>query len=158
MRAFLLIVLLVLAGCSRQEQASKTIPASMTIHAIAPTGGKWYQPPQPIWQFAITNTGSSDVVWNAGVQAKDRNDRDYSNAGGTVDWPQGVLAPGKGLVTEMIVPAKTGNVWRAYIEFWTVSQQNLKAAQSEAARFRQSVSEFCPRKGTKGTYTDEWHQ
>ena len=71
---------------------------------------------------------------------------------------QGILAPGQNVFTNMIVPAKTGSVWRASIEFWAVSSQDLKKAQADAERFGTSVVDFCPRPGGKvETYNDEWH-
>ena len=93
----------------------------MTIQAVSPTRDTWYRPPQPIWRFAITNTGNCEVVWASSVELVGGDDRDYSDAGGHIEWPDGVLAPGQGLITNMIVPARKGSVWRACIEFWPLS-------------------------------------
>lgn len=131
----------------------------MTIHAVASTGDTWYRPPQPIWTFAITNTGDCQLVWASSVEVRGGDDRDYSHAGGHVEWPQGVLAPGQNLFTNMIVPGRTGSVWRASVEFWPVSPQDLKKAQNDAARsFGLSVAELCPHpEDRKGKFNDEWH-
>jgi len=152
--ALLLLVLLLLVGCSRPE------PASMTIHAVASTGDTWYQPPQPIWQFAITNTSKSHVIWDSKVEVKGGSDKDYSHAGGHIQWPEGILGPGQSLFTNMIVPAKSGSVWRASIDFWPISAEKLRIAQEQAKHHKyEPVSSFCPRPGnTMGTYNDEWHQ
>ena len=152
MRASFLVLLLVLVGCSSPERAS------VTIHAIAPTGDTFYRPPQPIWRFAITNTGNCIVLWQAGVEVKGEH-RDYSNAGGHIDWPEDMLQPRRSVFTNMIVPAKT-NAWRASVDFWPVSPQDLKKAQADANRFGPptSATDFCPRPdGKMGTYNDEWH-
>jgi hypothetical protein len=152
MRATFLLALVVLVGCSSPERAS------MTIHAIAPTGDTWYRPPQPIWRFAITNTGTCQLVWESCVEVRGGSDREYSHAGGHIEWPQGVLAPSESLFTNMIVPAATRSVWRATVEFWRVSARDLKKAHDDAPRFGYSTSEFCPRRpDTKGTFNDEWH-
>lgn len=130
----------------------------MTIHAVVPTGDTWYQPPQPIWRFAITNTGTFQLVWESSVEVRGGVDRDYSHAGGHIEWPQGVLAPGESLFTNMVVPAVTGAVWRASVEFWPISTQDLKRAQDDAQRFGLSVVEVRRRHpDTKGIYNDEWH-
>ncbi len=153
MRASFLVFLLVLVGCSSPERAS------VTIHAIAPTGDTFYRPPQPIWRFAVTNAGNCNVLWESGVEVKGEH-RDYSNAGGHIDWPQGILLPRGSVSTDMIVPAKT-NAWRASVDFWPVSPQDLKKAQADAKRFGPptSATDFCPRSGDKmATYNDEWHQ
>lgn len=130
----------------------------MTIYAVAPTGRTWYRPPQPIWRFSITNTGGCVVVWEAGVELRTGNDEDYSHAGGHVDWPGGVLAPGQSALTNMIVPGRNGSVWRGYIEFWPVSAEDLKKAQRESGRLVDvPVSQLCPRpQGTKRVFKDEW--
>ncbi|MEI7729686.1 MAG: hypothetical protein WCO56_08935 [Verrucomicrobiota bacterium] len=130
----------------------------MMIRAIGPIGESFYNPPQPIWRFAITNTGTSDARWMAVIQKQGVGDKDYANAGGHIDWPEGVLAPGQGIETNMIVPGRTGSVWRAHVDFWAVSPQDLKTAQSNANHFHCSVIEFCPRpQDKKGVCNDEWH-
>lgn len=153
MRALILIALSLLVGCSQPKQAQ------VTIRAVGPTGDTFYRPPQPIWRFAITNAGKCDVVWEASVSLKDARDEDFSNAGGHIDSPQGILAPGRGLVTEMIVPAKKEIAWRARVEFWALAPEDLKKAKENAARLGGlSVSEFSPRRGDMGTFHDGWHQ
>jgi hypothetical protein len=128
----------------------------VTIRAIAPTGDTFYRPPQPIWRFAITNSSHCIVLWQSGVEVEGEY-RDYSNAGGHVDWPEGILFPGQCVFTNMIVPAKT-NAWRARVMSWPVSPQDLKKAQADADRFGTSVTDFCPRAQDKETtYNDEWH-
>ena len=150
MRASLLVLLFVLVGCSSPERAL------VTIHATAPIGDTFYRPPQPNWGFAITNTGNCNVLWQAGVEVKGEH-RDYSNAGGHIDWPEGILQPQQCVFTNMIVPAKT-NAWRASVDFWPLSPQDLKKAQADAERLGTSVSDFLPRsQNRKGTYNDVWH-
>ena len=152
MRESLVIALLLLVGCGRPEKGS------MTIHALAPTGDTYYRPPQPIWRFAITNTGSCDVVWESWVEHKGGVDQDYSHAGGHIDWPEGILAPGQSVFTNMIVPARAGSEWRACITFWPVSPEDVKRSQGEAERFDSPASDFCPHpEGQKRVYNDEWH-
>jgi hypothetical protein len=163
MRAPALIALAVLVGCSNPERAS------MTINAVAPNGDDtWWNPPQPIWRFVITNTGDRQVVWHSTVDVKGADDRDFSNAAGHIDWPRGVLGPGGSVVKNMIVPAKTGSVWRASIRFWPISNQDLTNAQQDVKNAqgdlverpgRLSVVDFLPRRpaGRMGEYNDEWH-
>jgi hypothetical protein len=108
------IALLVLVSCNRTTSLSEV---SMTIGAIGPTGDTIYPAhPQPIWAFAITNTGSSNVEWRAFIEVRGLTDTNYSYIGGHIDWPEGVLGPGRGLQTNMLVPAKCGG-WRAYIDY-----------------------------------------
>lgn len=143
----------ILVSCAHREQSG-----GVTIRAVRATGSSFGpQVRQPIWRFAVTNTGKSDVVWMSGIEVQGGSDKDYSNAGGHIDWPEGVFAPGQGIETDMIVPAKTGSVWRAYVEFWKVAPEDLKKAQADAARFHERVSIFCPIPKTKGLYNDEWH-
>jgi hypothetical protein len=93
---------------------------AMTVRALHSTGDSWYKPhPQPIWRFAITNTGRARVFWQAGVEVRGGSDSEYSHAGGFIDWPEGSLPPGQGFETNMIVPAKTGSVWRASVTYWS---------------------------------------
>lgn len=109
---------------------------SMPIQALGPTGEMWYRPdPQPIWSFAITNTGKHDVNWAAGISVKDGADKGYAYAGGFIDWPEGILAPGQGLHTSMIVPARSGSVWSAGVTCWRANTG-----------------------GSFKTFSDEWHQ
>jgi hypothetical protein len=151
MRSALIVALLVLAGCSHSERAS------VTIHALGPTGDTWYRPPQPIWRFAITNTGAYEVAWESSVQVRGGSDPDYSHAGGHIDWPEGILLPGQSVITNMIVPGKAGSLWRASVEFWPISPEELRKAQDDAARFGLSVFEFTPRHHRRRIYKDEWH-
>jgi hypothetical protein len=114
MDRWMILVILTLMGCSRPVQQP-----SMTIRAVGSTSNTWYKPgPQPIWTFAITNTGSINVKWMARVELRGIPDKQYSMAGAFVDLPEGYLAPGQGLHTNMIVPALTGSMWRASIDYW----------------------------------------
>ena len=150
--AIVALVSVALVSCTH---AKKSPTSAMMIRAIGPLGQSFYK--QPIWRFAITNTGASDVCWMAWTQVQGASDKDYSNGGGHIDWPEGVFAPGQGLETNMIVPGKMGSVWRAYVEFWTISPQELQKSQSDAARFGESANRFCPhREDKKGIYYDEW--
>jgi hypothetical protein len=132
MRFWITVVALIsmlLAGCNHNS-----LSGSMTIRAVASTGGTFYTPhPQPIWTFAVTNTGRCELHWQSGIEVKGGGDTNYSHAGGFIEWPEGILAPGEGVETNMIVPAKTGIVWRAYVEWWTTSMRHME------------------------TYNDKWH-
>jgi hypothetical protein len=69
-----------------------------------------------------------------GIEVRGGSDNEYSHVGGFIDWPQGVLASGQGTEIDMIVPAKTGSVWRAYVEYWTMPalhDQNVSAYRDE---------------------------
>jgi hypothetical protein len=124
------LVSVALVSCA---QANKSPTCAMLIRSIGPLGERFYSPAQPIWRFAITNTGTSEACWMAGIQVQGGSDMDYSHAGGHVEWPDGVLAPGYGIETNMIVPARTGSVWRAHIDFWAVSPRDLKKAVHPAS-------------------------
>lgn len=150
MRVALISLLLLLVGCASPERPS------VTIYAIAPTGDNFYRPPQPIWQFGVTNHSNFSVLWQSGVEVIGEH-RDYSHAGGHIDWPEGILLPRQCVFTNMIVPAKT-NAWRPRVVSWPVSPQDLNKAQADAARFGTSVTDFCPRPQNKMMiYKDEWH-
>jgi len=50
------------------------------------------------------------------------------------------------------------NGWRASVDFWPVSPEDIKDAQADAERFGESVAHFCPRpQGKEATHNDEWH-
>ena len=128
MRTLLSLLLLAIwaLGCSLPSRSS------MSIRAVRPTGDTWYTPhPQPIWTFAITNTGSIKVQWRSGIEVKGGEDKEYSHAGGFVNRPEGILPPGQGVRTNMIVPALTGAVWRAYVEFWPPASSEDFRTQSD---------------------------
>jgi hypothetical protein len=128
------ILSVVLVSCVHLTRSGR---ATMTIRAIGPTGYTWYQlHPQPIWTFAITNTGSCEVEWRASVEVRGGSDREYSQAGGSVEWPEGLLASGHGLHTNMIVPAKSGGVWRADVDYWPTTAKGGSEIR---------------------TYNDKWH-
>ena len=104
---------------------------SMTIRALGPTGETWYQPaPQPVWSFAITNTGIRNVEWKAGID-RSESDKGFDYAGGFVDWPEGILSPGQGLRTNMIVPAKSGIAWRPMLVYWPSNSRDFKTSSDE---------------------------
>jgi hypothetical protein len=127
--ATIALIAISLVGCVHTERGE-----TVTVRAIRASGETFYIPhPQPIWSFAITNRGSSDFHWMSSVEVSGGSDPDYSLAGGYIDWPEGTLASGQGIVTNMIVPAKSGSVWRGYVEYWSVSHQDSR------------------------TYKDEWH-
>lgn len=164
MRAVFLIALSLLVACSKPKQ---TLNAEVTIRAVAPTGHTFYRPPQPIWRFAITNTGDCYVAWMSFVETRDENDQDYSNAGGFIEWPEGILAPGQGLVRPMIVPAKKEIAWRAKVDFRPLTPMEAKEAKEQYARYFGAAGEpsgsseamFAPsRSGETKTFHDQWHQ
>lgn len=164
MRAVFLIALSLLVACSQPKQ---TLNPEMTIRAVAPSGDSFYVPPQPIWRFAITNTGDCYVAWEAFVETCGEHDQDYSNAGGFIEWPEGILAPGESLMKPMIVPAKTEIAWRAALRFWPLTATEANEAKQKYAQYfggfpepsGSSESHFAPRRSeeTKAIH-DEWHQ
>ena len=66
-----------------------------------------------------------------GIEVRGGGDEEYSHAGGFIDWPEGVLASGQGIQTNMIVPAKAGSAWRAYVDYWMLPSRNLKTYHDE---------------------------
>jgi hypothetical protein len=111
-----------LTGCTHTKPNGE-----ITIQAVRFTGDTFYIPhPQPIWTFAITNSGKTEMEWTSGIEEKGGSNADYSRAGGHIDWPEGTLAPGQGLETNMIVPAKPGTAWRAYVEYRPAAGKNRK--------------------------------
>ena len=110
----LVVLLGPLFGCSHQGGGGYR---SVEIHAIRATGESWSKPPQPIWSFVITNAGSLPAYWESGVEEKGGYDTNYNHAGGLVDWPEGTLAPGCSVETNMIVPGATGRSWRARVDY-----------------------------------------
>ena len=104
--------ILLCAGCHHLSQPHT---AAVTISAIEATGDTFYTPhPQPIWSFGITNRGTTPLYWEAGVEVQGEH-TNYSHAGGHIDWPEGILPPGSGLQTNMIVPA--GMSWRGWVDY-----------------------------------------
>lgn len=93
--------------------------AKMTINAVAATGGTFYKPPQQVWSFAITNRGPASVLFHAYTTVVGPLDKAFDEAGGFIDWPEGTLAPGKGITTNMLVPGMPGAVWRGEVMYWT---------------------------------------
>lgn len=145
------LISVMLVSCTDKKRAE-----TVTIRAVSFTGESFSA--QPIWSFVITNTGKSQVCWMAWIEVQGGGDKNYSNAGGHIDWPEDVFAPGQGMETNMIVPAQTGSVWRACVESWTISPQEMKKAQDAAARFGVPPFGFLPRhQETRVLYNDEWH-
>jgi hypothetical protein len=111
-----------LVGCVDLQHSGR-----VAIRAVHPTGETFYVPyPQPIWCFAITNTGNIELHWRSGIETRGDCSTNYSPACGSFDWPWGVLEPGQRITTEMIVPAKIDGVWRAYVESWSVPNYDTK--------------------------------
>ncbi len=121
------LVLGIIVAATGLLMSGKTGP--VTIQVLGPTGDTWYKPhPQPIWRFTITNKTHAPVFWMARISTSDRTDTNYSRAGGFIDWPEGSLNPGQGLETNMIVPANTGSLWCASVDYWyqpTATETNV---------------------------------
>jgi hypothetical protein len=142
-----------LFGCADAER-----PDAATIRAVRFTGDTFFtSSPQPIWRFAMTNSSLSEVCWQSGIETRGDRDPGYSRAGGFIEWPEGILASGQGCETNMIVPAKTGSLWRAYIEFWTLSSEESKRYKNEADKFGLPVFHLLPKGRKISLYNDEWH-
>ncbi len=100
-----MVVGLVAIGC---EPSS-----SIRITVVGPTDTAWRD--QPVWRFAVTNEALAQVWWSAGVKVKGDSDREFSIASGSFHWPEGWLAPGQRLETDMIVPGNTNSLWRGCV-------------------------------------------
>jgi hypothetical protein len=100
-----MVVGLVAIGC---EPSS-----SIRITVVGPTDAAWRD--QPIWRFAVTNDAPVQLWWSTRVVVKGHTDREFSIAGGFFNWPEGWLAPGQGLETDMIVPRNTNSLWRGCV-------------------------------------------
>jgi len=136
--------------------ALKRIPPPMvTISVIGSTGHQWYKPPQPIWRFAITNSGKSPVTWHSGVIMQGAIDRDFNNAGGHIEWPEGRLLPGQGIETNMIVPAVNGAVWQPFVWY----SREPTALELKASRWRKWIPNFDSLFDYRREYsaTNEWN-
>jgi hypothetical protein len=100
-----MVVGLVAIGCEP--------PSSVRIAIVGPTDTAWRG--QPIWRFAVTNEAHAQVWWAAGVKVKGNSDREFNIASGSFHWPEGRLAPGQRLETDMIVPGNTDSLWRGCV-------------------------------------------
>ena len=99
-----------------------TLPtAKVTIVAIRPTGGFGictYPSGVPgsgqEWLFGITNVGEATAGWKAIVHARYMGApaNEFSQKGFV--WLGGMLKPGEGLVTNMIVAASGNTEWRSW--------------------------------------------
>jgi hypothetical protein len=142
------LLVLGFGGCSDPKKTSTT------IRAIEPTGETFFTPsPQPIWSFGITNTGETEIEWRSTVELRGKGPQGYSHAGGFIEWPEGVLAPGEGLRTNMIVPAVSNMVWRAAVEFWQRPESIEQNVNS-----RDHATFLGPREKSKiAWFYDGWH-
>lgn len=126
--AFLALVCLLLVGCSHSGGPG------VRIHSIGGTGHSWDTThPQPIWSFVITNAGSAHAYWAAGIEVKGGSDTDCSHVGDHIEWPgpEGILAPGECVRTNMMMPAQTGCVWRAWVDYGFTPGSKLKRQNDE---------------------------
>ncbi len=142
-----------LFGCVHTGRAN-----AVKIRTVRFTGDTFFTPsPQPIWRFAITNSCQSEVCWQSGIETSGDRDPGYSRAGGLIEWPEGILASGQGCETNMIVPAKSGSAWRAYVEFWTLSPEEAMKCKIEADKFGLPVFHTMPTRRKILQCNDEWH-
>lgn len=146
------VISALLAGCAQPMQ-----PDRVTIRAVHATGDTFFTPsPQPIWRFVITNNSQSEVCWQSGVET--RGDTNYGRACLYITWPQGILPPNQRIETNMIVPAKSGIGWRAFIDFRTLTPQESDKIKAEMKEFKgPSEYEWCPHDNKWKSYKDEWH-
>lgn len=100
------------AGCISTSNSST---GPVRVRVLGSTGESWRE--QPAWKFGVTNSGSLPIDWRANIEVRGVEDKQYSYAGGFIDWPEGSLAPGQGAEAYMIVPRKKGSVWRAVVGY-----------------------------------------
>ena|ERR1039457_5532871 len=142
-----------LFGCAHTQRAD-----AMKIRAVRFTGDTFFTPsPQPVWRFAITNSSQFEMCWQSGTETSGGGDPGYSRAGGFIEWPEGILASSQGCETNMIVPAKSGSAWRAYVEFWTLTPEEALRCKIEADKFGLPVFHMMPTRRKILRYNDEWH-
>ena len=148
-----IVISALLAGCAQTVR-----PVGVTIRAVHATGETFFTPsPQPIWRFAITNSSSSAVCWQSWIETSGHRDPGYSQAGGFIEWPYGILASGQDIETNMIVPARSGGSWRACVEFRKLSPQESEKYRHEAEQYEVSAFLLSPEGKEIFSYYDEWH-
>jgi hypothetical protein len=116
--AFIVLGLVLLAAIGFVVFIVPAPRATMTVQAIGPVGATSNQPAL-VWSFAITNLGPSSVQFRV-------------HAGVAFQTPEGTLAPGQGIVTNMFVPPTPRTMWAA----------DLLYTPSESG-FRRKVREWC---------------
>jgi hypothetical protein len=141
-----------------------TLPtAKVTITAIGPTGkvvtrtnalGEVWSGQE--WLLGVTNVGRATVGWSAAVQWRSLNSPDATSRAMTIDSRKGVLGvlkPGEGLVTNMIVPRGDNTEWSASVGYVTMR-----------TRFQQRVWDFGvitlgmkPNGNSYGRSESPWH-
>jgi hypothetical protein len=151
------LVPVLIIGCAHTERAGV-----VRIRAIRFTGDTFFKPnPQPIWRFAITNTGKSYACFASGVEVRGGEDHNFATAGGLIEWPMGALAPGEGIETNMIVPAKSGSEWRGSVSFWLLSPDEYRKYKEQADKIDPGDPEMLfglrPRDRKLLSCNEQWH-
>jgi len=148
-----------------------TLPtAKVTIVAIRPTGEVARNPDvddgtimEPVWLFGITNVGGASAGWNAAVHWHSPTP-DATSGAITIQSQEGVfgvsgagmfgvLKPGEGLVTNMIVPMGDNLEWSGVVTFDTQPtplQQRLWYLRVETLGMR-------PKHGFYRRSESSWH-
>jgi len=98
------------------------------------------------------------VCWQSWIETSGEISPGYSKAGAHIEWPQGIMASGQCIETNMIVPAKCGNGWRAVIDFRVITPQESEKIKAQTREFK-GVSEYewCPHDKKWKSSKDEWH-
>jgi hypothetical protein len=126
--AFIVLGLVLLAAIAGVVLWANVPTPKVTIQAIRPTGqlatrtnllGETFR--GSVWVFAITNVGQANAYWRAGVPGRtlDCHVDFFSITVG--DMKVGVLAPGQGIITNMIVPIDGYTAWCGYVDSFTVA-------------------------------------
>jgi hypothetical protein len=94
--------------------------AKMTVQAIGPTNATFPHPPGLVWNFAITNKGPSAVNYRGAISVPSDPDWPVMLTTRASQAPAGMLAPGQGVVANMLVPSQPGAVWCPYLIYTPV--------------------------------------
>jgi hypothetical protein len=105
-----------------------TLPtAKVTIQAIRPTGGLVTRTNAfgqvvsgPGWLFGITNVGRATASWYTSVHSRKSDGRGGFFYYPSRDWQIGILKPGEGSVTNLIVPFGDKIEWSAMLTYGTL--------------------------------------
>jgi hypothetical protein len=106
--------------------------AKMSIRAIGPTGASFSNPPALVWSFAITNKGPSAVSYRGEVGVVNERESPFLLTPKPIQPPEGILAPGQGVVTNILVPAGPGIMWCADL-LYTPVESSFRRTMRESS-------------------------